>query len=122
MSKPVLLCNSLLDPLYLDLILLFDRLDNVCCQLDRSASTTNDFYNFLQTLREELLEVLYRQSIEIVTTQSNRFDPTRQRAIATKTTAVKEENNSLASIVRRGFRYQNRLVRPEEVIVKKYRG
>lgn len=109
-------------PLYLDLILLFDRLDRVCCQLDRTTSTTNNFYNFLQTLREELLEVLYRQGIEIVTTQSNRFDPTQQRAIATETTMVREENNSLASLVRRGFRYQNRLVRPEEVIVKKYRG
>ena len=108
-------------PLYLDLILLFDRLDRVC--LSEAASVSGgELDSFLHTLREELLEVLYRQGIELVITDGNTFDPTKQRAIATETTAVKEENNTLASLVRRGFRYQNRLVRSEEVIVKKFRG
>lgn len=110
-------------PLYLDLILLFDRLDNVCLELDaNSEMAEKDINNFLRTLREELLEVLYRQSIELISTDGNSFDPTQQRAIATKTISVREENNTLASVVRRGFRYQNRLLRPEEVIVKKFRG
>ena len=105
-------------PLYLDLILLFDRLDRVCWE----HQSAEDMSNFLSTLREELLEVLYRQGIELVITDGNTFDPTKQRAIGTEKTEVKEENNTLAAIIRRGFRYQNRPIRPEEVIVKKYRG
>ena len=107
-------------PLYLDLILLFDRLDR--CRVDNAAVSGEELYNFLLTLKEELLEVLYRQGIELVSSDGNSFDATKQRAIATETTTVKAENNQLAEIVRRGFRYQNRLLRPEEVIVKKFRG
>ena len=107
-------------PLYLDLILLFDRVDRVC--LGQTAVSGGEMYNFLLTLREELLEVLYRQNIELVSSDGKAFDPTQQRAISTETTEVKAENNQLAEIVRRGFRYQNRLLRPEEVIVKKFRG
>ena len=107
-------------PLYLDLILLFDRLDR--CRVENTAVSGEELYNFLLTLKEELLEVLYRQSIELVSSDGNSFDATKQRAIATETTTVKAENNQLAEIVRRGFRYQNRLLRPEEVIVKKFRG
>lgn len=105
-------------PLYLDLILLFDRLDRVCWE----RQSAEDLSSFLPTLREELLEVLYRQGIELVVTEEQMFDPTKQKAIGTEKTEVKEENNTLAAIVRRGFRYQNRPIRPEEVIVKKYRG
>ena len=108
-------------PLYLDLILLFDRLDRVC-RVDNAAVSGEELYNFLLTLKEELLEVLYRQGIELVSSDGNSFDATKQRAIATETTTVKAENNQLAEIVRRGFHYQNRLLRPEEVIVKKFRG
>ena len=108
-------------PLYLDLILLFDRLDRVC-RVENTSVSGEELYNFLLTLKEELLEVLYRQGIELVSSDGNSFDATKQRAIATETTAVKAENNQLAEIVRRGFRYQNRLLRPEEVIVKKFRG
>ena len=106
--------------LYLDLILLFDRLDR--CRVENAAVSGEELHNFLLTLREELLEVLYRQGIELVSSDGNSFDATKQRAIATETTTVKAENNQLAEIVRRGFRYQNRLLRPEEVIVKKFRG
>ena len=106
-------------PLYLDLILLFDRLDRVCKE---EITDDGELRSFLLTLREELLEVLYRQGIEIVNTDGNGFDPTNQRAIATETTTEREENNTLASVVRRGFRYQNRLLRPEEVVVNKFRG
>ena len=108
-------------PLYLDLILLFDRLDRVC-RVENTSVSGEELYNFLLTLKEELLEVLYRQGIELVSSDGNSFDATKQRAIATETTTVKAENNQLAEIVRRGFRYQNRLLRPEEVIVKKFRG
>ena len=135
--------NSALDnlkPLYLDLILLFDRIESIRCDLSQQSSETNSkasegdeltqpssttachTSNLLQTLSDELLDILERRGgIEIIETEDSApFNREVQRAIKTQTTTVEAENNQVAEVVRRGFKSQNRLLRAEEVIVKKY--
>jgi molecular chaperone GrpE (heat shock protein) len=109
--------------LYLDLILLLDRVETIKESItDQNLSTQSDaIKGILTSVSEEVLEILFRQQIEIIQTVAGlSFDPTQQKAIQTQKTAVESENNKVFSIVRSGFRYGNRILRPEEVIIFKY--
>jgi molecular chaperone GrpE len=104
-------------PLFIDLILLFDRLENYRqTHIEESSQLTH----LLKSFSEELLEILCRQGIDIIAS-SKIFDPTIQRAINIEITFKKEEDNKVSEVIRKGFRYFDNIVRPEEVIVKKFK-
>ena len=105
-------------PLFIDLILLFDRIAILTEEAGKNAD--KNCSDILGTISEELLEILYRRDIEVVISDSETFSPTTQRAIGVERTEIEAENNQIARIVRKGFRCGERLVRPEEIIVKKY--
>jgi len=109
-----------LRPLYLDLILLFDRIENICQSSQLIAQQDPHILPLFRSLSDELIEVLYRREIEVTQSASPVFDPNAQRAIGIEPTADEGESGRVASVVRRGFRYRNRLIRAEEVIVKKF--
>jgi len=102
-------------PLFIDLILLFDRLENY---RQTDVEESSQFTHLLKSFSEELLEILCRQCIDIIAS-SKTFDPTIQRAIKIELTSEKEEDNKVSEVLRKGFRYFDNILRPEEVIVKK---
>ena len=108
-----------LRPLYLDLILLFDRLDHSLAPAP-ADDVTSPRDAVISSLRDELLEVLYRREIELIEPSPAIFDPVWQRAIDARITDLPDLHNSVASVVRQGFRYRGRLLRAEEVIVNKH--
>lgn len=113
--------NATLDalrPLYIDIILLFDRIDSVRKEIPEFLSKKSFYEDFLKTLSEEILEILYRQGIEM-TESPLTFDPKFQRAIGIKIVLDPKEDNKIDRVIRRGFKYRNICLRPEEVIVKK---
>jgi molecular chaperone GrpE (heat shock protein) len=105
-----------LKPFYLDLILLYDRIEQIC-----SAQTEPAIADLLGTIRDELLEVLYRRDVAPIYQASMNFDSSVQQAIGTELAASPDDNNVVARVIRRGFRCGERVLRPEEVIVKRYR-
>lgn len=107
-------------PMLIDLILLFDRMEVIYNDVRSSASVPPSFAELLQTLSDELLEILYRREVEMITSSSKSFDPRWQRAIGAESTNIPSENNQVAQVVRRGFRYRQTILRPEEVIIRKY--
>jgi molecular chaperone GrpE len=114
--------NSLFEqlrPLFVDFILLFDRIENVRNELSSGSPLPVEVECIMKTVSDELVEILYRREIELIRSPSDVFDPTIQQAIGTESASDASENNRVARVVRRGFRYRNRVLRPEEVIVKK---
>ncbi len=109
-----------LRPLYMDLILLFDRSENIRQDIDGSTTAPSPQKDVLKTLSDELLEILYRRDIELINTTDSMFEPSVQRAIGIQPTSSEIENNQVARVVRRGFRYREHILRAEEVIIKKY--
>ena len=107
-------------PLYMDLILLSDRIENIRQDIEESTATPSSLTDVLKTLSDELLEILYRREIELIKTADSTFDPRVQQAISTQPTSSEVENNQVAGVVRRGFRYRERILRAEEVIIKKH--
>jgi molecular chaperone GrpE len=103
-------------PLFTDLILLFDRIENY-----RQVNPENLSNNasVLSSISDELLEILFRQGISVIAS-SAKFDPTTQRALKLNITNQEDKNNYVSQVVRKGFRYFDNILRPEEVIVNKY--
>jgi molecular chaperone GrpE (heat shock protein) len=109
-----------ISPLYMDLILLFDRIENIRQDIDGSTTAPSPQKDVLKTLSDELLEILYRRGVELINTTDQTFDPSVQQAIGAQPTFSEVEKNQIDRVVRRGFRYRERIIRAEEVIIKKY--
>jgi molecular chaperone GrpE (heat shock protein) len=104
-----------LRPFFSDLVLLFDRLDH----LANESLETQDVSSIVVSIREELLEILSRRGVDIIS-PSEQFDPAFQNALGTERTSDEEANNRIARVVRRGFRYNLRVLRHEEVFVYRF--
>lgn len=110
-----------LRPVFLDLILLFDRVENTVELL--STGQINEevrVANLLGSIKDELLEILYRREVDLINGQSSTFDASIQRVVGTEP-GGKDDDNLVTRLVRRGFKYRERVLRPEEVIIKKFR-
>lgn len=105
-----------LRPLYIDLILHFDRMESIY----RHGAVSPELTEILKTLSGELIEILYRRGVEPLYTTSEFFDPKTQKAIKVEPTNNPAEDNRIIDIVRHGFRLKEMILRPTEVIIKKY--
>ena len=105
-------------PIYMDLILLFDRIENISADMSHSMASS-PLSDILKTLSDELLEILYRREVELVST-TDRFDPSIQKVIDIQSNCIEDENNQVVRVVRRGFRYRSQILRAEEVVIKRY--
>ena len=101
----------------IDLILLFDRLENRVSELEPQSTE----YQFADSLRLEILEILARRDITTIDNDGSLFDPSTQKAIATNEAHDESLHNRVAKVIRRGFKFrQDRIIRPDEVIVFVY--
>ncbi len=107
-------------PMLIDLILLYDRMEVIYQDVRSASNVPPSVADLLQTLSDELLEILYRREVEMITSTSTVFDPRWQRAIGAEHTNIPSEDNKVVQVVRRGFRYRQTILRPEEVIIRKY--
>lgn len=108
-------------PLLIDLLLLYDRIEQGMQQIYGERVSRSDVAQLLKSLSEELLEILYRREVETIVAPSSTFDRTLQQAVSLQPTTFESEHNQVVRVVRRGFRYRNRILRPEEVIVNSYK-
>jgi molecular chaperone GrpE len=108
-------------PLLIDLLLLYDRVEQGLQQMYGPGVSLGSVTQLLQSIRDELLEVLYRREVETIVAPTAIFDRTLQQAVSVQPTAVASEHNQVVRVVRRGFRYRNRILRSEEVIVSSYK-
>jgi len=105
-------------PLLVDIILLIDRVES---NLPPSSTAGNaETQTLLATIRDELLEIPARRSVEpVVCEQHVAFDPRLQRAIRVEPTSLPSEHN-LTQFVRRGYQADGQLLRPEDVVVLRH--
>lgn len=100
---------SELRPLYLDLIHLTDRLAAI-------ADTSNDQDSVLSA-RDEVLEVLYRRGVDLITTPSNELDSRLQHVVSVEQGDDPGLAGRVSRAVRDGFRMGERVLRPQSVVV-----
>lgn len=108
-------------PLLKDLLLLYDSMSAFQRDLvhtDMGADTVADKFQFLV---DELLEVLYRRDV-VPMDATDTFDPTQHRAVQLQKASEADDDNRIAQVLKRGFLRDAKPLRPEEVVVYKWRG
>ena len=78
-----------------------------------SAEVLDIFY-------QELGEVLTRENVISLEEVGGRFNQGRQRVVATRATHDPAEHNIVAKSESPGYLFQERLVRPQEVVIYKF--
>lgn len=111
-----------LRPLYIDLILFHDRMENIYKDAIESGNLSPELTELLKSLNGELMEILYRRGVEPIELRSYMFDPKYQEVVKVEPTFDPEEDNLIVDIIRNGFKYKDVILRPIKVVIKKYQG
>ncbi|GJQ50024.1 MAG: nucleotide exchange factor GrpE [Planctomycetia bacterium] len=112
-------------PIFIDLIMLYDDFMQVLSVFDEKQDMTKEeiaaMRHNLHTIKEGLLEILYRREVTLYHKHPDFLDYKLHKTIGTVPTSIESENNQVAKIVKPGFCWNGKTLRPEEVIIKKYR-
>lgn len=108
------------DAIALEIIRLIDELGKDLEVFGQTAETDNvskALYGKTDELRQELLDILYRQSIEPYQEKSEELDSHRQTNVQTVTTEEPEKHRKIAERVSDGYEKNGRVIRKERVKV-----
>ncbi|QII09866.1 putative GrpE protein HSP-70 cofactor [Candidatus Kuenenia stuttgartiensis] len=112
-------------PIFIDLIMLYDDFMQVLSVFDEKQDMTKEeiaaMRHNLHTIKEGLLEILYSREVTLYHKHPDFLDYKLHKTIGTVPTSIESENNQVAKIVKPGFCWNGKTLRPEEVIIKKYR-
>lgn len=104
-------------PLLVDMILLYDQVQN-----DLEGMEEGPARDAMDAVGEQLLEILYRRDVEPMDFDPDeRFDREKMKAVSREATDVKEEDKQVVRLVRVGFGWNERVLRPHEVVVKRFK-
>ena len=107
--------------MFIDLMLLYDNLERILNLLvNDEAFSKEKIAELLETFKEELLEILYRKDITPFEDHPEYLNYKLHKTIKTIPTNEESENNKVDKIIKIGFRWNDKILRPEEVIIKKY--
>jgi molecular chaperone GrpE (heat shock protein) len=108
-------------PLLSDLLLLYDSMKKYEALLKQKVQNSDDTISGLKYLVDELMEILYRQEVVPMEADfSGKFNSKIQKAIKTENSYAEEEDFKITSITRAGFFWRDKVLRPQEVIIKRF--
>ena len=137
--KDAFLLEAVLRPVIRDLISLFDDIFEIHRQLMLALKSQGErgklvgsalilFENVaapakqLEHNRDAILEVLERLDVTLTPLGSGKLDKQSQRAMSVELTDDPEQDNEIVKVSKRGFMWKDRVMRPEEVVIKKWKG
>lgn len=117
--------ESLQKPFIHDLVYLYDHLNGLCDQLSTAAqekgkrSRVSQWRDNLENAIYSLVEILHRFEVREIDPRE-RVDRAFHRVISFEPADFPEEDGTIVMRVKRGFVWRGKLIRPEEVIAKRY--
>jgi len=103
--------------LVLSLLLLYDRMHLA----EAGLPPDSDGRQRIVELRTELLDILYAEDVTPMNVVSSEFDRARQLAVGSVEAANQSQDNTVDTVVREGFLIGTRVLRPQSVVVRRYR-
>lgn len=107
---------------------LVGRLLDVVDDFERIASlgpeqaTVHSLLEGVDLVRRKLEQVLVSAGLEVVEAEGEPFDPNSMEAMIREPADRPEEDDTVGSVLQRGFRFRGHLVRPARVSVRKHDG
>lgn len=117
--------ESLQKPFIHDLVYLYDHLNGLCDQLTSAAqekgkrSHVSQWRDNLENAIHSLVEILHRFDVKEIEPRE-RVDRACHRVINFEPADFPEEDGCIVMRVKRGFVWRGKLIRPEEVIAKRF--
>ena len=117
--------ESLQKPFIHDLVYLYDHLNGLCDQLSIAAqekgkrSRVSQWRDNLENAIHALVEILHRFDVKEIEPRE-RVDRACHRVISYEPADFAEEDGTIVMRVKRGFVWRGKLIRPEEVIAKRF--
>jgi molecular chaperone GrpE (heat shock protein) len=108
-------------PLLLDLLLFYDSLNWFQESLIKQEMSPDVIADSFQYLIDEFLEVLYRRDV-LPMEASETFDRKVHKAVKAIDTDDESEHARITQTLKRGFTRAEKILRPEEVVIMRYRG
>jgi len=99
--------GRIVQPLLYDLVLLIDRVERQAAQDDA----------FVGSVTAELLALLEKYGMNRIPVTQGPFNPGIQEAVGTVAALCAEQSGDVAEVVRDGYRMDERIVRPQHVVV-----
>ena len=118
--------DTLQKPFIRDLIVLFDDLSSLAAQMQSAASAPDTRQSVvtqwsanLENAIHALLEVMHRMEVSEVETREI-VDRSLHKVVSYEPTDFAEEDGQIVMRVRRGFVWRDQVLRPEEVVAKRF--
>lgn len=117
--------ESLQKPFIHDLVYLYDHLNGLCEQISVAAdekgthSCISQWRDNLENAIHSLVEILHRFEVMEIEPRE-RVDRACHRVLSYEPADFPEEDGSIVMRVKRGFVWRGKLIRPEEVIAKRF--
>jgi molecular chaperone GrpE (heat shock protein) len=116
--------ESLQKPFIHDLVLLFDHLTSLSDQLRNAAAqdrrgSVAKWRDNLENAIHSLVEILHRFDVKEIEPKEN-VDRAIHRVVSFEPADFAEDDGRIVMRVRRGFFWRGNLIRPEEVIAKRF--
>lgn len=118
--------DTLQKPFIRDLIVLFDDLSSLGSQMQSAASAADAKQSVvtqwsanLENAIHALLEVMHRMEVTEVETRDT-VDRALHKVVSYEPTDFAEEDGQIVMRVRRGFVWRDQVLRPEEVVAKRF--
>lgn len=134
--KDGFLLESVHKPIIRDLITLYDDLSRTHRQLQEAAGDSakmepglaDKLFERLKTMDtnvehncEFIVEVLARLEVTMLPIGSGKLDKQTQRAVAVEMAEDPDDDGDIVRVVKRGFFWKDRVLRAEEVVIKKWK-
>lgn len=100
---------------------LLEPLDDLQRIADFDPATTNaqSLHEGAEMVEKKFLRALEAAGLEVIDAAGKPFDPTQHEALTTAPAQSEEEDDTVAQVYRKGYRFKGVLLRPAQVVVKK---
>ena len=117
--------ESLQKPFIRDLVVLFDDLTGLLAQMETAAKGEPDgdpvslWHNNLENAIHSIVEILHRLEVSEIEPKE-KVDRIYHRVVTYEPADFAEEEGRIVMRIRRGFLWRGKVLRPEEVIAKRF--
>ena len=103
---------------------LLEPLDDLARIADFDPATTaaGALHEGAEMVEKKFMRVMEAAGLETIEAENRPFDPTIHEALTTVPAETAEEDNTVAQVYQKGYRFKGVLLRPARVVVKKHQG
>lgn len=114
---------KIMRPVFFDLMEMHDDVTNLLKHnqpVDGEAEMTTRLRRNLASFQETIESVLEKQGVIVYNEPGEKFAPQRQRALRAEPTDDPNKDQTICERIRKGFEYENKILRPETVVLYKH--